>query len=75
LEPTHLEDFLDHLEPIIRYREWEEDPNDSALVVGKQIWRPLEWIKLNRDYMMRNTFPAVCERFEGVTILPFHDAI
>jgi hypothetical protein len=66
LEPAHLEDFLDHLKPIIRHREWEEDPNDSALVVGKQIWRrPIERIKLDRVYMIRpaflfwrDTFPA-----------------
>ena len=51
--PAHLEDFLDHSKPIIRYRKWEKDPNDSALVVGKQIWSPpIERIKLNRDYMI-----------------------
>ena len=36
---ARAKDLLDHLKPIIRYQESEEDPNDSALVVGKQIWR------------------------------------
>jgi len=81
-EQAHLEDFLDYLKPIIRYREWEEDPNDSAVVVGKQIWRrPIERIKPDRDYMIgpaflfwRDTFPAGRERVDEVITLLFHYA-
>jgi hypothetical protein len=86
LEPAHLDDFLDHGKPVIRYRDWDEDPNDTGLLVGKQQWAPpterVLGIPLDRDYMVgppfifwRDTFLKLRERVEDVTGLPFHDAV
>jgi hypothetical protein len=86
LEPMHIEDLLDHGKPIIRYREWDEDPNDSALVIGKQKWgqaveRALG-IPLDREYMVgppllfwRDTFEAMRHRVEKIIGLSFKDAV
>jgi hypothetical protein len=86
LEPIYLEDLLDHGKPIVRYREWDEDPNDATLAVSRQQWAPPTQrtlgMMLDRDYMVgapfmfwRDTFSMVRNRIEEVTGLPFHDAV
>jgi hypothetical protein len=86
LEPAHIDDFLDQGKPIVRYRNWDEDPNDSDLTVGQRIWSPpierTMGMQLDKNYMVgppfmfwRETFTGVRTRVEEVTGLPFHDAI
>jgi hypothetical protein len=86
LEPAYLEDFMDHGKPIIRYRDWDEDPNDPSLIIGQQQWAPpterVMGSSLDKDYMVgapfifwRDTFLGVRNRVEEVTGLPFHDAV
>jgi hypothetical protein len=86
LEPVYLEDLLDHGKPVIRYRNWDDDPNDPFLAVSKDHWAPPTertlGIPLDRDYMVgppfvfwRETFVKVRERVQDVTGLPFHDAV
>jgi hypothetical protein len=86
LEPAYLQDFLDHEQPILRYRNWDDDPNDAMLAVSRQQWGPPTerclGIPLDRDYMVgapfiywRDTFQGVRDRVEDVTGLPFHDAV
>lgn len=86
MEPVYLEDLLSHAKPIIRFRDWDEDPNDPALLVGKAQWGPPTarclGIPLDRDYMVgppfmfwRDTFAKMRQRVEDVIGLPFHDAV
>lgn len=86
MRPAQLETFMDGAKPIIRYKEWNDDPNDGSLIEGKKQWGPPTertlGIPLDRDYMRgppfifaRKTFARVRERVEEVTGLPFHDAV
>ena len=86
LEPVDVVSFLNHGGPVVHYRNWDDDPNDSSLVVGRQIWGPpvqrTLGMPLDRDYMIgtpftfwRSTFAAMRSRVEKVVGLPFHDAI
>lgn len=86
LEPTRLEQFMDNGKPVVRYKDWTEDPHDGSLIEGRRQWAPPTerclGIPLDRDYMRgppflfwRETFTGVRERVQDVTGLPFHDAI
>lgn len=86
LGPTNLGNFMKDDKPIIRYREWNEDPNDNSLSEGKRQWGPPTYrvlgMPLDRDYMRgppflfwRETFKGLRNRVEEVTGLPFHDAV
>jgi hypothetical protein len=86
LEPTHLGRFFEEGKPIVRYRPWNDEPNDPGLVEGWRQWAPpvqrTLGIPLDMDYMLgppfifhRETFPALRNRVEEVTGLPFHDAV
>lgn len=86
LEPAQLTDFMVDGKPVIRYREWNEDPHDYSLIEGYKQWAPptkrVMGIPLDRDYMRgppflfwRDTFASVRERIEDITGLPFHDAV
>lgn len=86
LEPAHIEDLLDHGKPIIHYRNWDEDPNDQALIVGKGLWGPpverTLGIPLDKEYMVappllywRSTFAAMRARVEKVTGKPFKEVL
>jgi hypothetical protein len=86
MEPAYLEDFLDHGKPILRYRNWDDDPNDQILAFSRQHWGPPTerclGIPLDRDYMVgapflywRDTFKGVRDRVEAVTGLPFDRAV
>jgi hypothetical protein len=86
LEPLHFEDLLDHGKPLIGYRNWDDDPNDSDLTVGRNQWGPpimrTMGIELDREYMVRppfvfwrETFAKVRSRVEEFMGLPFFDAV
>lgn len=86
LEPFHIDDLLDKGLPILRYRNWDEDANDTDLTVGLKMWAaPTErttGLKLDRNYMVgppfsfwRDTFPKVRARVEQVMGLPFERAV
>lgn len=86
LEPLHFEELLDHGKPIIGYRNWDDDKNDTALTIGKEHWgAPIQrtmGIELDREYMIRppfvyhrDIFAKVRSRVEEVTGQPFHDVL
>lgn len=87
MEPFYFEDLLDKAgNPIIRYRRWDEDPNDTGLTVGLKVWGPpverTLGVKLDHEYMIappftfhRDTFPKVRTRVEQITGLPFERAV
>ena len=79
-------DFLHDGNPILRYRRWDEDPNDASLTEGYRQWAaPTErtiGIPLDYDYMLgppflfwRDTFQAMRNRVEDVTGFSFNDAV
>jgi hypothetical protein len=86
MEPAYVEDFIEDGFPTIRYRDWDEDPNDQSLVVGRAKWGPpterVLGIPLDRDYMigppfvfLRDTFRGMRQRIEEITGLPFADVV
>lgn len=86
MEPLYIDDLLDHGRPVIGYRNWDEDPNDSALTVGRGHWGgPIQrtmGIELDREYMVRppfvywrDTFAKVRSRVEEVTGRSFRDVL
>lgn len=86
LEPFYIDDLLDHGLPVIRYRNWDEDSNDTDLTVGLKIWGPpterAMGVTLDREYMIappftfwRDTFAKLRIRVEQVLGLPFEKAV
>jgi hypothetical protein len=86
LEPCALGSFFIDAKPIIRYRPWDQDPNDPGLAEGRRQWAPpterVLGIPLDHDYMLgppflfwRDTFQGLRNRIEEVTGLSFHDAV
>lgn len=86
MEPFHIDDLLDHGNPIIRYLDWAEDPNDTCLTVGQKVWsgptQRTTGLELDRDYMVappfafhRDTFIKLRIRVEQITGLPFAKAV
>jgi hypothetical protein len=86
LEPLHIDDLLEKGVPIIRYRNWDEDPNDTDLTVGLKVWGPpterVMGVKLDKNYMIappfafwHDTFPKLRARIEQVVGLPFEKAV
>lgn len=82
LKPANLEDFFDDGKPVIRYRNWDDDPDNP----GYKIWAPpterTMGMPLDKDYMVappfifrRDTFGKVRDRVKEVTGVPFKDAI
>lgn len=86
LEPMTLDFLLEDGKPIVRYRDWDEDPNNSDLQVGRRIWGPpverTLGVPLDREYMVgppfvywRDTFGHMRNRVEEFTGLPFYDVL